>query len=111
MFYILFTDGSTNNMLHILFTDGSTSNSWFLSEFGSDDNDCRSEFTECKNLQTVLDRATDGADICVTSEMLLHARLQEGSRDRETLLREMEMLYERWRLLHPASSVSTVIHH
>ena len=51
----------------IFFVDGSTSNTWFLSEFGSDDNDCHSEFTQCRNLQTVLDRATDGADIYVTS--------------------------------------------
>ena len=41
-----------------------------MSDDGSDDNVCRSEFTPCKNLQTVLDRATDGADIYITSPTL-----------------------------------------
>ena len=68
MLHILFIDVSISNPLCILFVDGSTtSNTWFLSEFGSDDNDCHSEFTQCRNLQTVLERATDGADIYVTS--------------------------------------------
>lgn len=68
MLHILFIDVSISNPLCILFVDGSTTrNTWFLSEFGSDDNDCHSEFTQCRNLQTVLERATDGADIYVTS--------------------------------------------
>ena len=41
-----------------------------MSDDGSDDNDCRSESTPCRNLQTVLNRATDGADIYVTSDTL-----------------------------------------
>ena len=45
-------------------------NIWYVSDSGSDDNDCHSESAPCKNLQTVLDRATDGADIYVTSATL-----------------------------------------
>ena len=45
-------------------------NIWYVSDSGSDDNDCHSESAPCKNLQTVLDRATDGADIYITSETL-----------------------------------------
>ena len=41
-----------------------------MSDDGSDDNDCHSASTSCRNLQTVLDRATDGADIYVTSDSL-----------------------------------------
>ena len=33
-------------------------------------NDCHSVSAPCRNLQTVLDRATDGADIYVTSDTL-----------------------------------------
>ena len=43
---------------------------WYISDSGSDDNDCHTESAPCKNLQTVLDRATDGADIYVTSDTL-----------------------------------------
>ena len=43
---------------------------WYVSDEGSDDNDCHSESAPCRNLQTVLDRATDGADIYVTSDTL-----------------------------------------
>ena len=78
-----------------LFTDGSTSNSWFLSEFGSDDNDCHSEVTQCKNLQTVLDRATDGADIYVTSEKLLQRGYKEGHGTERRY-------YEKWKCLMDA---------
>ena len=46
------------------------SNVWFVSDYGSDDSDCHSESTPCKNLQMVLDNATDGADIYVTSDTL-----------------------------------------
>ena len=46
------------------------SNIWYVSDYGSDDNDCHSASAPCKNLQTVLDRATDGADIYVTSDTL-----------------------------------------
>ena len=41
-----------------------------MSDSGSDDNDCHSASSPCRNLQTVLDRAADGADIYVTSETL-----------------------------------------
>ena len=51
-----------------------------MSDFGSDDNDCHSASSPCKNLQTVLDRATDRADIYVTSQTLAldanHAMLE-----------------------------------
>ena len=46
------------------------SNIWYLSDSGSDENDCHSQSAPCKNLQTVMDRATDGADIYVTSDTL-----------------------------------------
>ena len=46
---------------------GMLSNTWYVSDEGSDDNDCHSVSAPCRNLQTVLDRATDGADIYVTS--------------------------------------------
>ena len=41
-----------------------------MSADGSDTNDCHSVSAPCRNLQTVLDRATDGADIYVTSDTL-----------------------------------------
>ena len=41
-----------------------------MSDDGSDDNDCHSVSTPCMDLQTVLDRAADGADIYVTSNTL-----------------------------------------
>ena len=41
-----------------------------MSDDGSDDNTCHSVPAPCRNLQTVLDRATDGADIYVTSDTL-----------------------------------------
>ena len=43
---------------------------WFISVEGSDKSNCQTESTPCKNLQTVLDRASDGAEIYVTSEIL-----------------------------------------
>ena len=43
---------------------------WFVSDMGSDRYNCQTESTPCKNLQTVLDRASDGAEIYVTSETL-----------------------------------------
>ena len=43
---------------------------WFVSDGGSDRYNCQTEYAPCKNLQTVLDRASDGADIFVTSETL-----------------------------------------
>ena len=45
-------------------------NIWYVSDDGSDDSDCHSASVPCKNLQTVLNRATDGADIYVTSDSL-----------------------------------------
>ena len=41
-----------------------------MSDDGSDDNDCHSASAPCRNLQIVLDRAADGADIYVTSQTL-----------------------------------------
>ena len=43
---------------------------WFVSDEGSDRYNCQTEFTPCKNLQTVLDRASNGAEVYVTSEIL-----------------------------------------
>ena len=43
---------------------------WFVSDEGSDLYNCQTESSPCKNLQTVLDRASDGAEIYVTSETL-----------------------------------------
>ena len=43
---------------------------WLVSDEGSDQYHCQRESTPCKNLQTVLDRASDGAEIYVTSETL-----------------------------------------
>ena len=43
---------------------------WFVSDEGSDQYNCQTESSPCKNLQTVLDRASDGAEIYVTSEIL-----------------------------------------
>ena len=45
-------------------------NIWYVSDFGSDDNNCHSASAPCRNLQTILDRAIDGADIYVTSNTL-----------------------------------------
>ena len=42
-----------------------------MADEGSDQNDCHTESTPCQNLQTVLNRAMDGADIYVTSDTLL----------------------------------------
>ena len=41
-----------------------------MSNDGSGDNDCHSESAPCRNLQTVLHRETDGADIYVISQTL-----------------------------------------
>ena len=49
---------------------GSLKNIWYVSDSGSDDNDCLSTSVPCRNLQVVLNRATDGADIYVTSRTL-----------------------------------------
>ena len=43
---------------------------WFVSDEGSDKYNCQTKSAPCKNLQTVLDRASDGAEIYVTSETL-----------------------------------------
>ena len=51
-------------------SDVSQKEVWFASDEGSDANDCHSESTPCKNLQAVLDRATDGVNIYITSETL-----------------------------------------
>ena len=54
------------------------SNIWYVSDYGSDGNDCQVESAPCRNLQTVLDRGTDGADIYVTSFTLsLHMVTEE----------------------------------
>ena len=65
---------------HCVFDLGEMSNTWYISDEGSDQNDCHSESAPCLNLQTVLDRATDGADIYVTSDTLsLHGGWVESS--------------------------------
>ncbi len=43
-------------------------NIWFVSDEGSDANNCQTESAPCHNLQTVLNRASDGADIFVLSD-------------------------------------------
>ena len=43
---------------------------WFVSDEGSDRYNCQTESSPCKNLQMVLDRSSDGAEIYVTSETL-----------------------------------------
>ena len=43
---------------------------WFVSDEGSDRYNCQTKSTPCKHLQTVLDRASDGAEIYITSETL-----------------------------------------
>ena len=50
--------------------DVSQNEIWFASDEGSDRDNCQTESTPCRNLQTVLDRASDGAEIYVTSETL-----------------------------------------
>ena len=50
--------------------DVSQKETWFVSDEGSDRDNCQTESTPCKNLQTVLNRASDGAEIYVTSETL-----------------------------------------
>ena len=45
--------------------DVSQKETWFVSDEGSDRDNCQTESTPCKNLQTVLDRASDGAEIFV----------------------------------------------
>ena len=57
-------------ILNVIFSALNVSNTWFVSDYGSDDNDCHSEFLPRRNLQTVLDRAAEGADIYVTSDTL-----------------------------------------
>ena len=60
-----------NDKQHLkIFFDTVHSNIWYVSDDGSDDNGCHSASTPCRNLQTVLNRATDGADIYVTSPTL-----------------------------------------
>ena len=64
----------TYSISFILVLSGSAihiSNTWYVSHYGSDDNDCRSARTPCKNLQTVLDKATNGAVIYVLSLFLV----------------------------------------
>ena len=45
-------------------------NIWYVSDDGADDSHCHSASAPCRNLQTVLNRAIDGADIYVTSDSL-----------------------------------------
>ncbi len=59
-----------NNPLSYEETSFSPTDVWYVSDQGSDDNDCHTESAPCWNLQTVLDRATDGADIYVVSDTL-----------------------------------------
>ena len=57
-----------SSLSHIIV--GSKLNVWYVSDSGSDDNDCHLASAPCRNLQTVLDRARDGVDIYVTSDTL-----------------------------------------
>ncbi len=57
-----------NDVMNII--SGLENNIWFVSDVGSDENDCHTEVSPCRNLQTVLDRASDGADIYITSNTL-----------------------------------------
>ncbi len=57
------------------------SNAWFVSDHGSDDNDCHTEYSPCKNLQTVIDRAEDSAAIYVTSKSLSLDYLHQPDED------------------------------
>ena len=66
------------NILSLLKVADSEQNIWYVSDDGSDDNDCYSESAPCKNLQTVLDRATDGANIYVTSETMSLDKVQRN---------------------------------
>ena len=50
--------------------DVSQKETWFVSDEGSDKYNCQTESTPCKNLQTVLNRASDHAEIYITSETL-----------------------------------------
>ena len=63
-----------SNSDHISETQGildvSQKEIWFVSDEGSDQYNCQTESTPCKNLQTVLDRASDRAEIYVTSKTL-----------------------------------------
>ena len=43
---------------------------WFVSDEGSDIYNCQTESSPCKNLQTVLNRASDGAEIYVISQTI-----------------------------------------
>ena len=63
LFYCVFLD-------NCFFSEFDATNIWYVSDDGLDDNDCHSESVPCKNLQTVLNRVTDGADIYVKSETL-----------------------------------------
>ena len=72
-FILLLSVSAINNSTTWYVSDngsGSLNNIWYVSDYGSDDNDCHSARIPCKNLQTVLDRATDGADIYVMSPTL-----------------------------------------
>ena len=58
-------------MLRYAWSHSILRNIWYVSDDGSDNNDCHSKSAPYRNLQTVLDRATDGADIYVISQTLL----------------------------------------
>ena len=45
-------------------------NTWYVSDNGSDVANCQTASTLCRNLQTVLNKAVDGAVIFVTSTSL-----------------------------------------
>ena len=58
--FIIFVTISANTILNI----------WYISDDGSDDNYCHSKVAPCQSLQSVVDRAIDGATIYVTSDTL-----------------------------------------
>ena len=62
--------GDVASVANIFIDISEISNIWYVSNYGSDDNNCHSTSAPCGNLQAVLDRAADGADIYVTSDSL-----------------------------------------
>ena len=74
------------------------SNIWYVSDDGLDNNDCHSARTQCKNLQTVLDRATYGADIYVISPTLSLGMIIKPCH-----------VYEKWNCCAVESSLSYTI--
>ena len=56
--------------MRISLLDGVATNTWYESDEGSDMNVCNSLASPCRHLQSVLNKACDGADIIITSSTL-----------------------------------------